>query len=511
MWELLGLLLLILAYFFWLKTKTSGAKFPRSLPFLPLVGSLPFLPRHGHIHDNLFKLQKKYGPIYSLRLGTRTSVIIGHYQLAREMLIKKGKEFSGRPQMVTLGLLSNQGKGVAFSDAGSSWQLHRKLVFSTFSLFRDDQKLEKIICQGANSLCDLMLTHNEESIDPTMPIYLSVINIICIICFNISYEKKDPKLVSIYNFTEGIMNALGDSSLVDTFPWLTIFPNKALEKLKGHIKSRDETLAEIFKSCKEKFNSESISSLTDLLIQAKMNADNNNTGEGQDPDVLSDEHILSTVGDIFGAGIETSISTMKWILAFLVHNPEVKKKIQKEIDQYIGFIRTPTLSDRTHLLMLEATIREVLRIRPVAPMLIPHKANVDSSIGEFTVPKDMHVIINLWALHHDENEWDQPERFMPERFLDPTGSHLIIPTPSYLPFGAGPRSCIGEVLARQELFLFMAMLLQRFDIDVSDDKQLPCLVGDPKVVFMINPFKVKITVRQAWKDAQAEVAPRGHN
>lgn len=78
------------------------------------------------------------------------------------------------------------------------------------------------VCQGANSLCDLMLTHNEESIDPTMPIYLSIINIICIICFNISYEKKDPKLVTIYNFTEGIMNALGDSSLVDTFPWLTV-------------------------------------------------------------------------------------------------------------------------------------------------------------------------------------------------------------------------------------------------------------------------------------------------
>lgn len=100
MWELVGLLLL-LAYFFWPKTKTPDAKFPRSLPFLPLVGSLPFLPRHGHMHVNFFKLQKKYGPIYSLRLGTTRMVIIGHYQLAREVLLKKGKEFSGRPQTVS--------------------------------------------------------------------------------------------------------------------------------------------------------------------------------------------------------------------------------------------------------------------------------------------------------------------------------------------------------------------------------------------------------------------------
>ena len=101
MWELVGLLLLILAYFFWPKSKTPNAKFPRSLPFLPLVGSLPFLPRRGHMHANFFKLQEKYGPIYSLRPGTTTAVIVGHYQLAREVLVKKGKEFSGRPQMVS--------------------------------------------------------------------------------------------------------------------------------------------------------------------------------------------------------------------------------------------------------------------------------------------------------------------------------------------------------------------------------------------------------------------------
>lgn len=90
--------------------------------------------------------------------------------------------------------------------------------------------------------------------------------------------------------------------------------------------------------------------------------------------------------------------------------------------------------------------------------------------------------------------------------MDPTGSHLITPSQSYLPFGAGPRACVGEALARHELFVFVALLLQRFDFDVSDDKQLPCLMGDPKVVFLIDPFKVKITVRQAWKDAQAEVS-----
>lgn len=100
MWELLALGLLVLAYFFWPRAKFSGAKYPKSLPALPLVGSLPFLPRHGHKHVNLFKLQEKYGPVYSMRVGSKTTVIVGQHQLAKEVLVKKGKEFCGRPQLV---------------------------------------------------------------------------------------------------------------------------------------------------------------------------------------------------------------------------------------------------------------------------------------------------------------------------------------------------------------------------------------------------------------------------
>uniref|UniRef100_A0A5F9DPS8 Steroid 17-alpha-hydroxylase/17,20 lyase n=1 Tax=Oryctolagus cuniculus TaxID=9986 RepID=A0A5F9DPS8_RABIT len=353
MWELLALLLLMLVYFFQSKAKHPGAKYPKSLPSLPLVGSLPFLPRHGHLHVNLFKLQEKYGPIYSFRMGTKTTVIVGNHQLAKEVLVKKGKEFSGRPRV-------------------------------------------------------------------------------------------------------------------------------------------------------EKFNSNSITNMLDILIQAKMNSDNNNASQDQDSEILSDKYIFATIADIFGAGVETTTSVVKWTVAFLLHNPQLKKKIHEEIDQKVGFSRKPSISDRNQLLLLEATIREVLRIRPVAPMLIPHKATTDSSIGEFAVDKGTQVIINLWALHHNEKEWSRPDQFMPERFLDPTRSQLISPSLSYLPFGAGPRSCVGEILARQELFLFMAWLLQKFDLEVPDDGQLPSLEGSPKVVFLIDPFKVKIRVRQAWREAQAE-------
>ncbi|XP_054292812.1 steroid 17-alpha-hydroxylase/17,20 lyase [Pongo pygmaeus] len=505
MWELVALLLLTLAYLFWPKRRCPGAKYPKSLLSLPLVGSLPFLPRHGHMHNNFFKLQKKYGPIYSVRMGTKTTVIVGHHQLAKEVLIKKGKDFSGRPQMATLDITSNNRKGIAFADSGAQWQLHRRLAMATFALFKDgDQKLEKIICQEISTLCDMLATHNGQPIDISFPVFVAVTNVISLICFNTSYKNGDPELNIIQNYNEGIIDNLSKDSLVDLIPWLKIFPNKTLENLKSHVKIRNDLLNKILENYKEKFRSDSVTNMMDTLMQAKMNSDNGNAGPDQDSELLSDNHILTTIGDIFGAGVETTTSVVKWTVAFLLHNPQVKKKLYEEIDQNVGFSRTPTISDRNRLLLLEATIREVLRIRPVAPMLIPHKANIDSSIGEFAVDKGTHVIINLWALHHNEKEWHQPDQFMPERFLNPAGTQLISPSVSYLPFGAGPRSCIGEILARQELFLIMAWLLQRFDLEVPDDGQLPSLEGIPKVVFLIDSFKVKIKVRQAWREAQAD-------
>ncbi|KAM9618566.1 steroid 17-alpha-hydroxylase/17,20 lyase [Trichechus inunguis] len=505
MWELLAVLLLTLAYYFWPKIRRPGAKYPKSLPFLPLVGSLPFLPRHGHPHVNFFKMQEKYGPIYSFRLGTEPAVVVGHHQLAREVLIKKGREFSGRPHVTTLAILSDNQKGIAFADSGPHWQLHRKLVQAAFALFRDGhQRLEKIILQEISLLCDFLATQNGQSIDLESPVFLAVTNMIAMFCFNSSYKYDDPDLKIIQSYNKSILESLGTGGLVDVFPWLKVFPNKSLEMMKNAVKVRNDLLKKILKKYKEKFSSDCITNLLDILIQAKMNSDNNNDGPEQDSKLLSEEHILTTIGDIFGAGVETTTSVMKWTIAFLLHNPQLKKKIQEEIDQNIGFSRTPTISDRNHLVLLEATIREVLRIRPVAPLLIPHKATTDSSIGEFTIDKGTQIIINLWALHHNEKEWHQPDQFMPERFLDPTGSQLISPTLSYLPFGAGPRSCVGEILARQELFLFLSWVLQRFDLEVPDDGQLPSLEGIPKVVFLIDSFKVKIKVRQAWREAHSE-------
>ncbi|XP_044516103.1 steroid 17-alpha-hydroxylase/17,20 lyase [Gracilinanus agilis] len=277
-----------------------------------------------------------------------------------------------------------------------------------------------------------------------------------------------------------------------------LFPNKDLTLLKDSVTLRNELLKKKLKIQKEKFNIDSVNNLLDALLKAKLDSDNPLV---QEPEI-TDEHILMTVGDIFGAGVETTSSVIKWCIAYLLHYPQVKEKIQKEIDQKIGFGRTPVLSDRNQLLYLESTIREVLRIRPVAPLLIPHMAWTDTSIGEYTIPKGTRIYVNLWSIHHDPTQWNEPERFIPERFLDKNKDQLIIPNASYFPFGSGPRVCIGEFLARSELFLFLAWILQRFDLEVPEDGELPSLDGLYGVVFQITPFKLKIKLRKGWREAE---------
>ncbi|TRZ03607.1 hypothetical protein DNTS_013845, partial [Danionella cerebrum] len=121
-------------------------------------------------------------------------------------------------------------------------------------------------------------------------------------------------------------------------------------------------------------------------------------------------------------------------------------------------------------------------------------------VGEYRVDKGTRVIINLWSLHHDEKEWKNPELFDPGRFLNEEGDGLCSPSASYLPFGAGVRVCLGEALAKMELFLFLAWILQRFTLEVPTGQPLPELQGKFGVVLQPKRFKVTANLRAGWEN-----------
>ncbi|XP_036402384.1 steroid 17-alpha-hydroxylase/17,20 lyase [Megalops cyprinoides] len=477
-------------------------RLPPSLPSFPIIGSILSLRSDCPPHILFQDLQKKYGDVYSLMMGAHNVIIVNSHQHAREVLLKRGKTFAGRPRTVTTDILTRDGKDIAFADYSATWRFHRKMVHAALCMFGEGSaSLEKIICREASSMCQTLVEMQSTAVDLAPELTRAVTNVICSLCFSSSYRRGDPEFEAMLQYSQGIVDTVAKDSLVDIFPWLQIFPNEDLRILKQCVSIRDSLLQKKYDEHKAQYSDDTQRDLLDALLRAKRSAENNNSATRNVG--LTDDHLLMTVGDIFGAGVETTTTVLKWSIAYLIHYPQVQKRIQEELDSKIGMHRHPQLSDRGSLPYLEATIREVMRIRPVSPLLIPHVALTDSSIGEYTVEKGTRVIINLWSLHHDAAEWKDPELFDPGHFLEEDGNSLCSTPASYLPFGAGIRVCLGEALAKMELFLFLSWILQRFTLEVPPGHPLPDLQGKFGVVLQPQKYKVNARLRPCWAESQS--------
>ncbi|GFR80902.1 cytochrome P450 2U1, partial [Elysia marginata] len=180
------------------------------------------------------------------------------------------------------------------------------------------------------------------------------------------------------------------------------------------------------------------------------------------PTLLSEVGIGRVICDLMTAGTETTSSTIRWFYIFMIHHPHVQKKVQDELDEKIGCGRNPKITDRPKLVYLNATIMETQRFASIIPFGLFHRCNEDTRIGGYTIPKDTHVMTHLDAVLHSEDIWGDPQNFRPERFIGEQGNLL---SPEELaPFSLGRRLCLGEALAKAELFLFLSHILQRYQL-----------------------------------------------
>ncbi|XP_074856023.1 steroid 17-alpha-hydroxylase/17,20 lyase-like [Carettochelys insculpta] len=497
---LVTLLLMLALLSFWRLAKGKAeprAEVLKSLPSPPIIWSLLQLARNPQPHLFFHKLQKKYGSIYSLRMGSQYTVVINHHLHAKEMLVKKGKIFAHRSRTVTTDVLSRAGKDIALASCSPVGKCQRKLVHSALPMYgKGLLSLEKIICQEAASLCEMLQASQDCPLDVGLELTRAITNVVCLLCFSSSYRRGDPEFEVMLKYCQVIVDTVGHWSWVDMFPWLKVFPIKSLVSLKRSLQVRDQLLQEKLQQHKQEALG---SDLLAILLHKQLSLKNNNSQLGQSLE-LTDDRLLTTVGDSFGAGMKPTTAVLQWMVLYLLYYPEVQRKIQEELDQKIGFERHPQVSDRKQLPYLDATICEVLRIQPVSPLLIPHMTIMDTSIGQYTIPKGTQVVVNLWALHHDEKEWDKPEEFNPGRFLDEQGNRIPSPLQSYLPFGAGLRVCMGKALAEMEIFLFLAWILQRFTLELPTGQPLPPLEGKFNVVLQTQPFKVQARLWVDWQN-----------
>ncbi|XP_067416319.1 LOW QUALITY PROTEIN: steroid 21-hydroxylase [Emydura macquarii macquarii] len=281
----------------------------------------------------------------------------------------------------------------------------------------------------------------------------------------------------------------GSVRALDALPLLRVFPSGALRRLLQLVTFRDAFVGAQIQRHQESLRPEGARDMVDHMLQ--LLGERRGAGGG-DPAAegggLTPQHVHMALVDLFIGGTETTAALLSWAVAFLLHRPEIQDGIHRELQRVLGPERPPSYVDRERLPLLSATISETLRLRPVAPLALPHCATRDTSLSGFAIPKGTTVIPNLFAAHHHEGTWSRPLEFRPERFLEAEDPRLA--QRNLLPFSCGARACLGETLARAEIFVFLGHVLREFRLEPPAPGALPALRGAYGTVVRCPPFRL---------------------
>ncbi|KAH0505826.1 Steroid 21-hydroxylase [Microtus ochrogaster] len=450
---LLLLLLLLLAGTRWL----WGWWKLRSLRLPPLApGFLHFL--QPNLPTYLFDLTQKLGPVYRIRMGLQDVVVLNSNRTIKEALIQKWADFAGRPQIP----YENLDLDLSLGDYSLTWKAHKKLSRSALMLGVRDS-MEPLVEELTQEFCERMRAQAGAPVAIQKEFSLLTCSVICYLTF-------------------------GDKFL----------PNPGLWKLKRFQENRDDIVREQLKLHKDSLVAGQWKDMLDYMLQGV-----EQQREGTDAGQLHEGHVHMSVVDLFVGGTETTATTLSWTVAFLLHHPEIQKRLQEELDLKLGPSAPSSqllYKNRMQLPLLMATIAEVLRLRPVVPLALPHRTTRASSISGYDIPKDTIIIPNIQGANLDEMVWELPGQFCPDRFLEP-GKDL-----KTLSFGCGARVCLGEPLARLELFVVLARLLQAFTLLPPPDGTLPSLKPQnfTGVNLLIRPFQVRLQPRNLMPQDQGQ-------
>ncbi|NWV59681.1 CP1A5 protein, partial [Malurus elegans] len=368
------------------------------------------------------------------------------------------------------------GQSMAFSpDSGDVWKARKKMAqnaLKSFSIAPSPTSsstclLEEHVSKEAEYLVTkfLQLMEDEKRFDLSRYLVVSVANVICAMCFGRRYEHDDQELLILVNSAQQFDDVAAIGNPADFIPLLRYLPSRSMKLFIDFNRYFLSFLQKIVKEHYETYDENNIRDITDSLIEQCLDK----KVETKTATQIPKEKIVNLVNDIFGAGFDTVTLALSWSLMYLVTYPDIQRKIQEELDQRIGRERRPRLSDRGSLPYTEAFILEMFRHSSFVPFTIPHSTTKDTVLNGCYIPKDTCVFINQWQVNHDEKLWKDPESFNPERFLSADGSRVNKEDgEKVLLFGLGKRRCIGETIARWQVFLFLATLLQQLEFSVCE-------------------------------------------
>ena len=458
----------------------------------PLVGHLPLFGTKTTI--TFQRWAKRYGNIFRIRLGSWNTVILNGHSVVVNALERQDDAFSGRPDFhstkITREFRGNE-DSVEFGPFNVAYLKQRKLTayaLRKLTQVRGDY-IQELILNEAKKLVEKILSKEKESQTVAEEVTLSAASVIYQVLFGKGGNvREDEHFRQILENLNAFTDFVGSGNAIDVMPWLRFFLRKKMVDFLQLVNTSNKLIWQKVQDHKNSLHADKFDDVTAVFLAAQLPE----TVNDKETDV-SEARQLFTLSDLLGAGFSTTSTTLLWLIVYVMAYPEVQRKVQFEIDNVVGTEGTVTLKDRSQLHYTQATITEVLRLCNTAPLALPHCTTMDTTLNGFHIDKGTVILVNLDSVNKDETVWENPMTFNPERHLN--GSNEFEKRNKVYPFGLGRRRCVGEFLAKTELFLFFSTLMQRCafkkpETESIDLEPLQTIVNSPR------PFRVIVEKRK---------------
>jgi cytochrome P450 len=479
----------------------------------------------GNVHETFMNWGKQYGPLIYLRLGSVHTVVVSSPAMAKEFLKTHDQQFHYRPTQAMFGEIVFANKGMIFAEGGPMWRYLRKICMTELFSVKRLQSFQPIRTQEISSTLNNIYMESEEGKVVNLNFHLTCLinNIVTQTLFGKRFygveESRENDAIHFKQFFEEVDRWLTTLIISDYYPslrWVarlqgieaamhglrkrkTQFVHKMITEHKSLIATTDQV--------KDSGNKNTTNKPKDFMSVLLSAPREDGTGN------IDDETIECVVMELIAAGTETSTYTIEWGIAELIRNPMVMKRAQTELETVVGTNRIVEEADLYKLPYLQAVVKEILRLHPPGPLLLPHSSldEVCQVAGGYDIPPRTKILVNIWAMGRDPSIWERPLEFYPERFLQQQQhpealkhdlqpnflqqQHPIVDktvdatktvdskenTFEHLPFGSGKRACPGRAMGNLVVEIALARLLQGFNWELPNQQ-------DPKTLDMTEQF-----------------------
>ncbi|XP_022081153.1 cytochrome P450 2J6-like [Acanthaster planci] len=477
--DFLDVRMVLLGLFFLLVLRWLISR-PKNLPpgpwGFPVLGSIPAIAwamcRGLEPHHLFEEYAAKYGPVFCLNIFNKRVVVLNEYALVKEAF--QHPQLSDRPKNVITEVTKTE--GVVFS-SGEVWMELRRFCLTVLRSFGVGKtSFEEQIGIEAEELMKEMAAFKGEPFNPKPLLGNAVANVICSVIFGKRYAYTDREFAHLLDLLSRNLKLAGGGGITLIFPSMRHLPFFPTSELFLNLKVSRSFIKNIIDSHRKTFDADNLKDFTDAFLMEIRHNQARNTGRGHPEDGkpktskyshLSERNIVGTISNLFAAGSETTATTLQWCILYMMLHPDVQTRVQAEIDDVVGRYRLPRMADVPELNFTRAVIWEVQRLANIVPLGVPHCAASDIILRGFLIPKGSVLMSNFWKMSRDPKVWPDPEQFIPERFLNVKGEATR--AEELIPFSIGRRSCIGEHLAKMELFLFFSFFVHQFTFKKPDD------------------------------------------